>query len=168
MRSVSSDHPTGLDPHVLRPSGALLATQIALGAAIERHAVVASEHDATTLDLLTRLGFAGGDGLRAAELCHQLKLSPSHVSRMIDRAEAAGLVERRPDPADRRAKVVVLTDDGCREVDRFAPRLHAVLDQTIHRVLTGEEIDRLVEYLERIEAAADTCAGPEGTGTPTT
>ncbi|MEM9563160.1 MAG: MarR family transcriptional regulator [Actinomycetota bacterium] len=163
---MASDHPTELDPSVLRPSGALLATQIALGAAIERHAVAPSEHDATTLDLLVRLDIGPEDGLRAAELCRQLKLSPSHISRMVDRAEAAGLVERRPDPVDRRAKVVVLTAAGRREVGRFAPRLHAVLDRVIHRVLSTEEIDRLVGYLERIEAAADTFPGPDGPDGP--
>lgn len=151
--------PVDFDADVLRPSGALLAAQIALGAAIERRAVAATGRDATTLDLLVRLGLAPERQLRAIDLCDQLKLSPSHVSRMLDRAEDAGLVTREPDPGDRRAKIVVLTPRGRAVASDFAPRLHTVLQHTIHDVLDAREIDRLVELLTRIEQAADTYAG---------
>jgi DNA-binding MarR family transcriptional regulator len=143
-----------LDPATLRPSGALLGANIALGAAIERLAVAATGHDPTTLDLLVRLDLAPGRQLRAVELCRQLQLSPSHVSRMLDRAQAAGLVSRGPDPRDRRANLVSLTDGGRAVVATFAPRLHAVLDRVVFQTLDEEEIDRLVESLDRIEAAA--------------
>ncbi len=150
-----TDGARSLEPDLLRPSAALLATQIALGAAIERDAVAGSDLDATTLDLLVRLSLAPDQRLRAAELCRQLQLSPSHVSRMVDRAELADLVEREPDPDDRRAKRVVLTDLGREEVDAFAPRLHTVLDRSIHRVLDRSEIEVLIDLLDRITAAAD-------------
>lgn len=150
-----------IDPERLQPSAALLAAQIALGAAIESRAVAASEQDATTLDLLVRLSLAPGQRLRAIDLCHQLKLSASHVSRRLDRAEAAGLITREPDPEDRRAKRVVLSADGGDVVRRFAPGLHRVLDQCIHEVLDPAEITRLIDYLERIEAAASRAAGTD-------
>ncbi len=158
---MATDPTPALDPEALRPSAALLAAQIALGAAIDRHAVAATDHDSTTLDLLVRLSLATDGALRAAELCRQLQLSPSHISRMVDRAEEARLVERRPDPSDRRAKEVVLTDAGRLVVADFAPRLHDVLDRSIHQVLSPEEIDRLIGDLDRIRVAADACAGAD-------
>jgi DNA-binding MarR family transcriptional regulator len=156
--------PRLLDETLLRPSAALLGAQIAMGAAIERDAVADSPLDATTLDLLVRIDLSPDGGIRAVELCRQLLLSPSHISRVIDRAEADGLVVRSPDPDDRRAQRVMLTDSGRAAVGDFAPRLHGVLDRVIHQTLTSDEIDQLVAMLERIETAArtvpDALAGP--------
>lgn len=42
-------------------------------------------------------------GLRQIELADMLDIEPITLSRIVDRLEEAGLVERRPDPADRRA-----------------------------------------------------------------
>ncbi|MFE9253655.1 MarR family winged helix-turn-helix transcriptional regulator [Streptomyces sp. NPDC006879] len=44
----------------------------------------------------------------------QLKCEPSNVTGIIDRLEARGLVERRPDPSDRRVKVAAPTEEGVR------------------------------------------------------
>lgn len=152
MLSTVESEPTLED--VLAPSGALLAAQTALGRAIELGAVAASGHDATTLDLLVRLRLAGDAGLRAADLCGQLMLSPSHVSRRIDRAEEQGLVDRSPDPADRRAHRVTLTTLGVAAADDFLPRLTGVLTTVIHDTLTADEVATLIELLQRIEARA--------------
>ncbi|MFF8400393.1 MarR family winged helix-turn-helix transcriptional regulator [Streptomyces sp. NPDC014846] len=48
------------------------------------------------------------------KLAHKLKCEPSNVTGIVDRLETRGLVERRPDPADRRVKLAVATDDGLR------------------------------------------------------
>ena len=149
---------TGLNAGLLRPSGAILAAHVALCAAIDREAVTGTGLDPTTLDLLVRLGLAPDRRLRAVDLCCQLQLSPSHISRMLDRAETAGLVIREPDPDDRRAKSAVITEEGHAVVTYFAPRLHDVLNRAVHNVLEPDEIEALVGYLERIAAAAKGCA----------
>jgi DNA-binding MarR family transcriptional regulator len=135
---------------MLRPSGAILRAQIMLARALDVHAVSRSEHDATTIDLLTRIKLSTEGRLRAVDLCDQLQKSPSHVSRVIDRAEADGLVKRLPDPGDRRAHLVTLTDDGRSVVDELGPFVAYVLDQAIFSVLSEEEIDTLVSLLERV------------------
>jgi DNA-binding MarR family transcriptional regulator len=145
-----------LDPSTLRASAALLGAQIALGGAIERGAVSQCPHDSTTLDMLLRLELSERGALRSVELCRQLLLSPSHISRMIDRAEGDGLVERQPDPDDRRAQQVVITDAGNAAVAEFVPHLNAVIQRVINENLTADEIDVLVELLSRIEQAATT------------
>lgn len=53
-----------------------------------------------------------GDGLRVGELGDRVGIDDTTASRLADRLEAAGLVERRPDPRDRRAAVVALTRQG--------------------------------------------------------
>ena len=146
--------PSILSPETLRPSGAMLSAQIALGRLIDRSAVAPTGYDPTLIDLLVRLDQAPGNRLRGVDLSRQLLLSPSHVSRMIDRAEAAGLVRRSADPDDRRASRVALTKRGHAVLVDFAPRLEAVIEQVIHRNLLPEEAETLVELLGRIELAA--------------
>jgi DNA-binding MarR family transcriptional regulator len=50
--------------------------------------------------------------MRVNELARAVVLSPTGMSRFVDRLEAEGLVRREPDPEDRRALQVVLTDAG--------------------------------------------------------
>lgn len=152
-----------LDPDLLKPSGSLLAAHIAVSAAIRKLAVAQTGWDPTSLDLLVRIQLSPDGALRAVELCRQLQLSPSHVSRMIDRVESEGLVERRPDPDDRRASLVVISEAGRAVVDDFAPRLHRVLKTVFSETLTEDETDILVQQLARIAAAAESLVdGSEG------
>ncbi|MEU9152256.1 MarR family transcriptional regulator [Streptomyces sp. NPDC048417] len=48
------------------------------------------------------------------KLAQKLKCEPSNVTGIVDRLEARGLAERRPDPADRRVKLAAATDEGRR------------------------------------------------------
>ncbi|MFE9448015.1 MarR family winged helix-turn-helix transcriptional regulator [Streptomyces sp. NPDC006739] len=46
------------------------------------------------------------------KLAQKLRCEPSNVTGIVDRLESRGLVERRPDPADRRVKLAAATDEG--------------------------------------------------------
>src|SRR5713101_609349 len=76
------------------------------------------------------------------ELAERLKSDPSNVTGLIDRLEARGLVERRPDPNDRRIKGLALTSAGARLRERLfarlysAPRAIAELSERDQRALT--------------------------------
>lgn len=49
------------------------------------------------------------EGLKQAELAEMLDLQPITLTRLLDRLAECGLIERRPDPNDRRAKLLYLT-----------------------------------------------------------
>ena len=49
------------------------------------------------------------EGLKQAELAEMLDLQPISLTRLLDRLAANGLIERRPDPHDRRANRLYLT-----------------------------------------------------------
>ncbi len=153
--------PRRLDPGLLRPSGTILTTQLRLAAEIEARVVDETGQPATVLDLLVRLDLSPERAERASRLCNQLNLSAAHMSRTIDRAETAGLVERRPDPGDRRAQVITLTSAGDAVLADFAPRLHHVLRTVIHDVLGDDELAALVDSLERIRHACDELAAAD-------
>jgi DNA-binding MarR family transcriptional regulator len=64
------------------------------------------------------LAYLDEDGIRATELA---RLSGRHkqiVGRLIDELEELGYVERAPDPADRRAKLIVPTERGLNQLRR--------------------------------------------------
>jgi DNA-binding MarR family transcriptional regulator len=52
------------------------------------------------------------DAMRPSELSEQLRIAPRSTTEVLDGLEAKGLVERRPDPLDRRATLVVPTGRG--------------------------------------------------------
>jgi DNA-binding MarR family transcriptional regulator len=143
-----------LDPYTLRASGALLAAQTALGRLIDVEAVGPTGQDPTIVDLLTRLDQAPENRLRAVELSRQLLMSPSHISRTIDKAEVLGLVERGPDPDDRRAAQISMTAAGRSVIRDFSPRLQVIIDRVVNDTLSETEIDTLVHLLDRIQDAA--------------
>jgi DNA-binding MarR family transcriptional regulator len=142
-----------LDPATLRTTGSLRAAQTAVSKLIDVEAVAPTGHDPTTVDLLVRLDQSPDQRLRSVQLSQQLLLSASHISRMVDRAESAGLVERCVDPDDRRATQVAMTDDGRSVLAEFAPRLERIIDDIIITQLSPSEADTLVGLLQRIEAA---------------
>jgi DNA-binding MarR family transcriptional regulator len=50
--------------------------------------------------------------MRSGELAEHLRIAPRSATEVVDDLQERGLVERRPDPADRRATIVELTDKG--------------------------------------------------------
>ncbi len=58
------------------------------------------------------VGCSGDEGLRVGEIAEALGLTVGGASKVVDRIERAGFLRREPDPADRRASRVVITDTG--------------------------------------------------------
>jgi MarR family transcriptional regulator for hemolysin len=71
------------------------------------------------------------DALRQKELAAALSLDSSAVVRLLDSLQVAGLIERREDAADRRAKAIVLTDTGAEMVARVEESAAAVRDTAL-------------------------------------
>jgi DNA-binding MarR family transcriptional regulator len=79
----------------------------------EEYEEAAAEH-ALTGAQARLLGLLSLEPLPMRRLAQKLKCEPSNVTGIVDRLEARGLVERRPDPADRRVKLAVATEEGRR------------------------------------------------------
>ncbi|MFF3597865.1 MarR family winged helix-turn-helix transcriptional regulator [Kitasatospora indigofera] len=67
----------------------------------------------------------------AADLGREIGLDRTTVTRRADRLEQAGLLERRPDPADGRATLLALTDDGHAVVAATRRRLTDAVDASL-------------------------------------
>lgn len=65
------------------------------------------------------------DGTRATELARRANITKQSMSELIAQLEASGIVERRPDPADGRAKIVFFSKAGLAWLNAFGAALHA-------------------------------------------
>ncbi len=72
--------------------------------------------------------------MRLSELSDRLRIAPRSATEVVDALESRGLVQRRPDPGDRRATLVEVTDDGGGVLDAIrgteAERVFGRLSQT--------------------------------------
>jgi DNA-binding MarR family transcriptional regulator len=104
-------------------------------------------------DVLLRLARAPGRSLRMTDLAERVMLSPSGLTRMVDRLVADGLVQRERFDGDARVMLARLTDRG-RQVLRQAARSHV---RGIRHHFTG----RLSQtQLRNVASALETIAGP--------
>ncbi|MEW2491695.1 MarR family transcriptional regulator [Streptomyces sp. NPDC048411] len=87
------------------------------------------------------LGLLSLEPMPMRRIAQKLKCEPSNVTGIVDRLETRGLVERRPDPADRRVKLAAPTEKGIdtarqlRESLSFAREPLAKLSDTDRAVL---------------------------------
>ena len=106
-------------------------------------------------DLLAALRRAGKPyELKPTELMRATMLSSGGMTKRLDRLVAAGLVERRPDPDDRRGTLVRLTADGLRTIDS-AVETHAENEERLLSALDPAERKRLDGLLRKLLAALD-------------
>src|SRR4051794_32432264 len=115
--------------------------------------VAAAEHDVEWSAHLLLKGIANSGGpMRAAELAETLHSDPSTVSRQVAALVKEGYLERRADPADGRASLLVLT---LRAHDLLTEH-DAVRLEHFARVLEGwseADVKRFTAYLQRFTAA---------------
>lgn len=95
--------------------------------------------------LLFEVGSADG-GTTARDLRERLGLDSGHLSRMLRRLEREGLVETVADPADRRRRLVLLTDAG-RSAHRELDERSEELASRLVAPLTRRQQERLTEAL---------------------
>jgi DNA-binding MarR family transcriptional regulator len=87
--------------------------------------------------------------LSPTQLYGALMISSGGMTNRLDRLEHAGLVERRPDPSDRRGKLIALTEDGKRVVDETIAR-HVANEERLLSVLTTAEQEQLNALLRKL------------------
>jgi MarR family transcriptional regulator for hemolysin len=91
---------------------------------------------------------AQNDGIRQGELADRLDIEGPTLVRMLDQLGALGLVDRRADPADLRAKTLHLTPAG----EALAERVEPVLYATRARILSDVSDDDLEVCLRVFDA----------------
>ena len=89
--------------------------------------------------------------LSPTQLYEALMISSGGMTARLDRLERAGFIERRPDPSDRRGKLIAMTEAGKRVIDETLSR-HVANEQRILASLTQTEQKRLNALLKKLIA----------------
>ena len=89
--------------------------------------------------------------VRVSEVADQLSVDLSVASRQVQALEAAGYVDRAPDPTDRRSSVVGLSEAGEEKLRLVHERVIETLNEAL-ATWSPEEIQTLVDGLVRLRA----------------
>lgn len=125
-------------------------------------AKVCRAHRASVGELLAEVGLHVGqemvlielweqDGLRGGALAARLGVEPPTVTRMLQRLEGCGLVERRPDPEDARSFRVRLTEKG-RSLEGPVTRCWEKAEDRVLKGLAGDERQTLHQLLKKVRS----------------
>jgi MarR family transcriptional regulator for hemolysin len=91
------------------------------------------------------------EGLKQSDLAECLDIQPITLTRLVDRLCDNGLIERRPDPNDRRAKRLYLTPAARPLLDRIATQV----EELAETVLAGVERAAVGVMLTQLGLARD-------------
>jgi MarR family transcriptional regulator for hemolysin len=95
-----------------------------------------------------------GDGIRQTELAEALGIQGPSLVRLLDNLERDGLIVRREDRGDRRAKSLVMTDTGRRAYEK----VRAVTEQVADRLLAradAEDLAAVARLFAHLDAALE-------------
>jgi DNA-binding MarR family transcriptional regulator len=101
------------------------------------------------------------EGLSQVDLAEVLELQPISLVRLLDRLVERGLLERRPDPKDRRANRLFLTTSGRQLVDDLDSLRDAIATDVLRDIPSDAiqtSLDTLIEVKDRIKSLGE---GPD-------
>jgi len=89
------------------------------------------------------------DGSRLTELAAQARMTLPAMSELVDDLQRIGIVERRPDPSDGRAKLICLTDAGWQAM-RTARRVIAEIEADYAQLVGAERFEAAAQTLDEL------------------
>lgn len=102
--------------------------------------------------------------LRMGELGRRLGITPSTLTRNLQRLLDAGYLKREADGSDRRAAVVALTASGRKQADKLEAQEEWFAEEILERIpeaQRGAVVERLADLLVAVREATRSCC-PEG------
>jgi len=150
-----------LDDERLTTAGLLFEAHAGLAAALERRLVDECGLSGQWFELLLRLARSPGHRLRMCDLAAQVALSPSGLTRAIDRLEESGLVVREHCPEDRRVSYASLTPAGLARIEAAVPVHLQHLDEYFVSVLTREELEQVGAAMRKVRDHVNPGAVPD-------
>ena len=104
----------------------------------------------TWFDVLVRLAADKDGRLPMHQLADQVLLSKSGVTRLVDRMERAGLLERTACPTDRRVTYATITEAGRKAFDDAAPLAYRGVQEHFTAFLAPAEMEAMRLALQKI------------------
>jgi DNA-binding MarR family transcriptional regulator len=89
------------------------------------------------------------EGSRLTDLAAQARMTRPAMAEIVDDLQRLGIVERRPDPSDRRAKLITLTDDGWKAM-RTAQGIIAQLEAEYAEIAGPERFEAMCHAMQSL------------------
>jgi DNA-binding MarR family transcriptional regulator len=144
------------------PSTDAFSSLLGAHAALTRElsAALVASHGLTINDYgaLLLLSRAGDEGMRRIDLANDLQLSPSGITRLLDRLEDQGLVGKGECKSDARVSYAILTDAGLAKLREAAPGHIGDIERRLAAVLSEDEMKKLSELLGRLSESDGECS----------
>ena len=147
-----------LDHPLLTTGGLFVEANAGITGLVDRRLEAESGLSMQWFEVLIRLARSPGKRLRMTDLAAQTILTPSGLTRAVDRLVDAGLVEREACPTDRRSTYAVLTAEGERRVLKALPVHVSHLEEVFDGTFTASELETLAELLRKLRDAVNPCA----------
>jgi DNA-binding MarR family transcriptional regulator len=144
--------PARPDPQRLDAWRAFLRAHAVLTDALDRELQAERGLPLAWSDVLLNLAEADDGRLRMRDLADGVMLSRSGLTRLVDRMATAGLVNRQPDPDDRRGTLACITNEGMQTLRRAAPVHLRGIEEHFASRLRDDEVAVLRDALQRISA----------------
>jgi len=129
----------------------------------ELSASLVATHGLTINDYgaLLLLSRADENGMRRIDLANRLQLSPSGITRLLDRLEDQGLVGKGVCETDARVSYAILTEAGREKLSEAAPGHVEDIDRRLSAALSEEEMETLADLLGRLGDRQEDCTPDE-------
>ena len=134
--------------------GMLLEAHASLVASVRSDLDADLDMPLSWFEVLIRLSRSCDRRLRMTELASQVGLTASGLTRLVDRIESAGLVQRQACPSDRRSTFAVLTEPGDAALARAMPAHLDSLERHLRTPLGSEGLAQLEALLRVLRDAA--------------
>jgi MarR family transcriptional regulator, 2-MHQ and catechol-resistance regulon repressor len=131
----------------LTSAGLFLEAAAGLQRTLERRLQEECGLSAQWFEVLVRLARSPDQRLRMCDLAAQVSMSPSGLTRAVDRLVHAGLVTREHCPTDRRVAWAQLTPDGLARIEQAVPVHLAHLDEHLLAPLDSEQRAELLALM---------------------
>ena len=112
-------------------------------------------HDELTVAHVNLTRNLDEDGTRLVELARRAGMTKQSMSELVDQVERAGMIEKRPDPSDGRAKLVCFTPRGLVWLEAFHRSLNIAeceMRQALGDTMVTLLIEQLAKYVEADQA----------------
>jgi MarR family 2-MHQ and catechol resistance regulon transcriptional repressor len=139
--------------------GLVLESAAGLRRSIEPSVACTVGAGAPWFEVLIRLARSPGHRLRMSDLAAQTNLTPSGLTRAVDRLTEHQLVVREACPGDRRGAYAALTERGRSEMAAFLPRHEEFLCRLLGGVFTADEEQLFVDLLRKLRDRVHPGAG---------
>jgi DNA-binding MarR family transcriptional regulator len=100
------------------------------------------------------------EGSRLTDLAAQARMTRPAMAELVDDLQRLGIVERKPDPTDRRAKLICLTEQGWAAM-RIGHRIIAELEAEYARHIGAQEFETMCQAMQHLLHAPTTVTTAE-------